>query len=1372
MPIADGTSWSDEDQTSEDWKEDSMAGDIKDAIYFQDALGEDETNILSDTTRSSSPDPISSPELPIPIISQQNTANSGYNEWDPDRYVFPKSRDFGYLPPLPKSDEQDAVNVLRHVLRRERTSSGKPSRDDGDFVEFDLTNFSVYLPNRKHHAYELRSLVDLGSYRAHTTFLFDGILKVGKVRRYVESVPFEICSLGNYGTQHHEIGQEIWIQSTINSGTDIFYRLRSPAPEYRRFHTGFLWVANLAKHFVDYSERAMEKRKEVSVHDFRERFSKWIRKVHKGSTGFKSWYESYQSDDFRNAVAVNISFLFKESVGVNEKLRHLVIWKELLEKNFVPFQKLHTDRTIVTPYVYHCFEHMRFSDHLKQVTPTSPYLGKSLFLNTTPEFSVRTITTPEVEISSSLQHARARRQRIEAIKVGDVISVSKDTEGSAWKNEPSRHRVTDHDCWYIYVHDIHFSQNGNRSFGGIWLYPPSDTCCAKMKYPHEYELFLSNNCTCHNGRYQEKEILDVVDIWWHGKPGRRLFVRQTYLDNERFVTLKAEHKKCAHKQNRAVSHFEYPIGQTVLVKSPPKNLKYGLHPCEIVNYVRENSKNFVILRSLLRRSEIEPHGCKAPNELVYTDKTCKVETDKIDRICLVRFYSEEDLKSRAIPPPYNRDGTGDAFIITTRLVEDNNDHLLQHIFEDLPQTLIQGFDPRETPSRTMLRGLDLFCGGGNFGRGLEEGGAVHNSYAVDYANAQIHTYYANLKDPSVTKLFHGSVDCLLLQALKGNPKRSPLVPSPGEIDFISAGSPCQGFSSLNMDKNNAKGLKNQSLVASVAAYVDFYRPKYGILENVLTMAQKGRSRDEDVLSQLICCLVGMGYQLDLFVVDAWSTGSPQSRGRLFLAFAAAGLTPLEHPGLSHSHPQSKQNRGLGVLSNGQAFGQRLRGPTPFNFRSAGDAVSDLPKIGDGRTYQCTACPDHIMPIRITQELALQIEAIPIQPRGSNFVSAWNRGRGVMTKQQRALFPFMTKSGGIRLNVDKGSRAWGRVDPSELFSTVVVASTAADARMGTILHWEEPRTITIMESRRAQSFPDEEVLVGTAAERMKTIGNSVSRSVALSLGLSLRRAWLKNLPDDVVNKIQRDLTSCPLESFKPKVSLKRSHFTLEEGTSSSEKIKSPRLYSNSSRVTSSSSARVVLEQRQAREQLALSGSSRPVEMDTRNGLNKDGYNTCCPFNDSESDDSEDELAMAFLPKLLNDGKAALLNVHEQHHTYGRATIPSALGSIASCIDLTSDYEDVQHATKNDAASCSSGSQKPRRYMHHNFNQTAMFPATLQTSIPKSTHQSSFKHASVQDLPEEKPRPKYVPVDNSSFVAYAMTHEAMGFGKLRKHGPKST
>jgi hypothetical protein len=53
----------------------------------------------------------------------------------------------------------------------------------------------------------------------------------------------------------------------------------------------------------------------------------------------------------------------------------------------------------------------------------------------------------------------------------------------------------------------------------------------------------------------------------------------------------------------------------------------------------------------------------------------------------------------------------------------------------------------------------------------------------------------------------------------------------------------------------------------------------------------------------------------------------------------------------------------------------------------------------------------------------------------------------------------------------------------------------------------------MDARRAQSFPDHEVIVGNPAQQWKIVGNSVARTVALALGLSLRQAWEQGAEGD-------------------------------------------------------------------------------------------------------------------------------------------------------------------------------------------------------------------------------------------------------------------
>jgi DNA (cytosine-5)-methyltransferase 1 len=420
----------------------------------------------------------------------------------------------------------------------------------------------------------------------------------------------------------------------------------------------------------------------------------------------------------------------------------------------------------------------------------------------------------------------------------------------------------------------------------------------------------------------------------------------------------------------------------------------------------------------------------------------------------------------------------------------------------------QGFDPKQTPQK--LQGLDLFCGSGNFGHGLEDGGVVQMRWANDNWDKALHTYMANA-DSRVVNPFLGSIDDLLRLALEG--KFSKSVPAPGEVDFICGGSPCPGFSTLTQDIDSQKHVKDRSLVASFASFVDFYRPKYGILENVAAMIQAtGTARTEDLFSQLVCSLLGLGYQIEIVLGNAWEYGAPQSRSRVFLCFAAPGLRLPKRPVPSHSMTARQtiyRSRKLGKLTNNEAWIESHIGAAPFAFVSAEQATADLPDVGDAQADICVGAPDHRLAKGVTPTSRARILAIPTQPYGMSFVRAWAAGGGVMTPSDRAMFPAL-KPGN---RVDTTSKAWTRVTPTELFSTVTTQCSFEDARIGRVLHWKATRPLTVMEARRAQGVPDEEVLLGDPPHQWKMVGNAVPRQVALVLGLAFREAWVGTLYDD-------------------------------------------------------------------------------------------------------------------------------------------------------------------------------------------------------------------------------------------------------------------
>lgn len=992
---------------------------------------------------------ISSDDDAFEFIEERGNEKLDIDYIQPDDAKYPFSRYDGYKPPYPQVAERDIVKEFMNVIENRQNGSSNAVFGNEEFMEVDLIDFSIYLPGTiVHHPWELSGLQNLATKSSNSAYMFDGILCFSGARYYVEKVPFEICSIGNYGVKNDSVDGQIWIKSILNKRTDIFYRLKHPSMEYERFHTDFLWLADLAKHVVDYLLYMNDRIGKASIHDFKKNFGVWLDISHGSSSVYKKWYNQYGSHDFRRAVSAHIQFLFKEAIGIRDELRNHHLWNEVLTLDFIPEQTLQHEDTIVTPYVYDCFKHLESGKCLKSVTPIVDVgarrrsVGSSLHLTVegnNPQMS-QNATAKARKLSSSRSMSSNFDSRM--VVVGDVFALDPEDETiSRWKREGSRWKVAD-ESWYIYIQAIHTTRDERREFDAIWLYRPSETTCAMMKYVYENELFFSDHCTCHESRIGEDELLFRASVDWKGSPEKSkdsFFIRQTYIATANsFVTFNSNHLRCSHYRDDTKTPLQelvdkYAVGDTVLVVPPPQlKSSYGLEPAVILEFIQEGDRGLVRLRHLQRCSHLyedpnvsrqdRPLCLPRPNELVYTSEEYVVKAEKVHRSCHVRFFTQKNIIKREISTPYDRDGTGDAFYITCELTTCGNGNLMLREFkpEQYPSSVKLGFDPQAALARPKFRGMDLYCGGGTFGRGIEEGGAVHNKWAVDMAKNAIHSYHANLIDPEDTELFLGSVDDLLYQAFMGNPERSSLIPLPGDVDFISAGSPCTGFSNLNNLKDNNKGLKNQSLVASVAAYIDFYRPKYALLENVTTMASKGKGRDEDMLSQLICCLVGMGYQVQMFVLDSWSFGSPQSRSRLFVSIAAPGLDPPQHPGLSHSHPENTKDRGLGVMSNGQNFGIRRFDPTPFSYVTAGAATSDLPDIRDGATKVCISQPDHRMSKEIKESHRKRIEVIPLHPRGMNFYKTWKAG--LLTKTERNLFPNIAKNGKIRQAAELGSRS--------------------------------------------------------------------------------------------------------------------------------------------------------------------------------------------------------------------------------------------------------------------------------------------------------------------------------------------------------------
>lgn len=708
------------------------------------------------------------------------------------------------------------------------------------------------------------------------------------------------------------------------------------------------------------------------------------------------------------------------------------------------------------------------------------------------------------------------------IKRGLVVSTAPDDPSySYWEEQQGKH--IQHDKrWFLYVTGIADGPDGLKEFSGIWLYKPADTLCGIMKYPWAKELFLSTHCSCKT-RYKvaADEVLAIHSVEFGGSPTTKseFFCRSTYNPTERmWSALRDSHFSCKHSRsvNRTLK-----IGRTYLVCF--ENGGCISEPCELTKLPFGTSDKYTV-RRLLRHQDIEPSSARSPNQILYTDILQDVSGHSILTECKVRYFSERE----KVYQPYDRDGTACCFYITHEMKTTHADDIEILPLQQAPASLrqAQSIDELDLP---RMNGLDLFCGGGNFGRGLEEAGFIDIRWAVDINERAMRTYMANTRPEIELTPYVGSIDEFNRQAMKGD--FDAKVPPIGAVDFISGGSPCQGFSILTNDKATDAQRKNQSMVAAFVTTVDVYRPKFGILENVPGIIETRARQSNDVCSQMICALVGMGYQLRMFYLDASSCGASQKRGRIFVTFAAPGYMLPDAPTHSHSFPPGTKTRGYGCLPTGENMAFRdVGGIYPFRFVSSEEACKGLPAIQDGKVDICISFPDHRLAMSMTEVNRSRISRIPTKPYGMDFSKAFYgyKHRGTASSADITVAPVIPRCDGhifheelgsdndetrqdeLPLVARKSSNSWGRLYPDRLMETIVTTCSPHDAKHGRTLHWNEMRPISVMEARRAQGFRDEEVLLGDPRDQYKIVGNSVARQVAVALGVTFADAYVLGL----------------------------------------------------------------------------------------------------------------------------------------------------------------------------------------------------------------------------------------------------------------------
>lgn len=402
--------------------------------------------------------------------------------------------------------------------------------------------------------------------------------------------------------------------------------------------------------------------------------------------------------------------------------------------------------------------------------------------------------------------------------------------------------------------------------------------------------------------------------------------------------------------------------------------------------------------------------------------------------------------------------------------------------------------------------VDLFSGCGGLSLGLASAG-LQGLFAIERDSMAFASFQKNLlspRDVPVAKFDWPNwleerawpIDEFL------ETHRPNVMSLNGKVDVMGGGPPCQGFSFAG--RRQANDPRNM-LFEKYVNVVEHVEPKLIVLENVPGMmvahtCTEGGGPKQSYYEKLADQLGNIGYQVRGETVDASRFGVPQKRSRLIVVGARADIADCLDGGVARVFAHLEQTR----LQQLAQFG--LPGQI-----SAADAISDLltenrPRIdctdpmspagyqevhygGPMTIYQklmhngCEGPMDSMRLARHTDE---------VRARFKRILEECARGVTINEEARR------------RLGIKKH-----RTHPMAACEPAPTITTLPDD----ILHYAEPRILTVRESARLQSFPDWFRFCGkfTTGGNLRTkecprytqVGNAVPPLLGRAIGLALR-----------------------------------------------------------------------------------------------------------------------------------------------------------------------------------------------------------------------------------------------------------------------------
>lgn len=365
-----------------------------------------------------------------------------------------------------------------------------------------------------------------------------------------------------------------------------------------------------------------------------------------------------------------------------------------------------------------------------------------------------------------------------------------------------------------------------------------------------------------------------------------------------------------------------------------------------------------------------------------------------------------------------------------------------------------------TPHIRPITFIDIFAGCGGLSLGLMQAGwngffaiehdinafkSLHDNLVVDEARQKfIWPDWLPIKNHSVNDILQNY--------------RSNLAALEGKVDMLVGGPPCQGFSSAGRrDPNDPRN----NLVESYLEFVSLIKPKIVLIENVKGITQdfdnKEYPNEKINYSKRIIDSLTNDYFVSSYMIDTSDFGVPQKRHRFFIIAIRLDIADSFDANPFEVIEQERRS----FLYSKKIYS------VPVSSKSA---LSDLEVSRNGKqeSHECRGFKEiaYIAPLTSYQrlmhgELGATISNTRLAKHKPEIIARFKKFIEICHTDGRlnvTLSPELKASFGLK------KCAFRVLDPDKPSPTIT--SMPDD-----LIHYSEPRALTVRENARLQSFPD-------------------------------------------------------------------------------------------------------------------------------------------------------------------------------------------------------------------------------------------------------------------------------------------------------------